>query len=375
MAAMRSSLAALCCIQAASRTTDLCAPVQPGEVEHQLDLSALPSTARVFVCDDRLPSRFVYVTGFYTQPELAELKRNPTGRPGGGPPRTKEEFLQFRAPPWVEDRVSRFLVIGNRSFDAWLEQGDASETVEGESLHHDRNYAADRFATMLSYVQAPASGGHTIFPYVGTRTGWGAARSEQDLKSLMALLPAQRELRSREGIVRSLQGFHANAAQRGGSRLPEIGRKLIKMCAAVRWAHGNATQYPYFAAAPEEGSAMFFWHWAKPQRQTSEDWVDVVPDWHPAGWHGRCAATGQRVVLRSFRHMTGLNCESDLEPTRTPPKRSDCAGFAEGACRNFSCERDGPDIMVTYRRPASWRDSISQLIMLMRRSIFGDGEL
>lgn len=358
----------------ASHTVGLCIPWQADIVEHQLDFSPLPSTAQVFVCGNHTRSRFVYIRGFYTNQELILLRNN-----------FREEARQgnsndgFKAPQWVEDRVSKFLITGSESHDAWLEQGDANDTVDGESLHIDRNHAQSRFATMLSYIQSPDSGGHTIFPYVGTLSEWGASRNEEDLNKLSTLLPSPWEVRKRSGVVIQLGGLHANSDQEDGlSKLAQIRPLTTKMCMAVKLAHEQGLPYPYFAAAPDEGSAIFFWHWLKTPTQTSQEWVDVVPDWHLEAWHGRCAARGKRIVLRSFRHMPGLNCKADLATTHNPPKRTDCVGFSvdgKYGCGKFACDNHGENIKVTYKKPTTWLDTMMKLIMPAWDYMFGHTEL
>lgn len=350
------SVIILLCSGGTNHTRDLCTPWRQEDVDFQLNFSVLPSTAKAFVCDGRRPSNYVWVEGFFTQKELQSLvdfqkrwKRKPT---------------YPNVPQWVEQRIAAFFGVGTTTDKTYRKsQHDFEESDDGDGMHLDENIhtdrlnAPDRFATMLAYIRAPKSGGHTLFPYIGSVPEWGQSHQAKELQESLTMFPEPWENRDHDGLVVEAGGLDVYDS----SMLPKIHRQMDSMCTAVRLASEQDSKYPYFAAVPEPGSAIFWWHWRRllPE-DSSQSWMDVVPDWHPAAWHRRCPCKGERLVLRSLIHSQALNCDFDSSRhpvpshgAQRPPRRGDCKGFLKDStygCGKFECREEGGHVKITYSK-------------------------
>jgi len=315
-----------------SGTAELCEPLTPNSTLYlSLNFTALPKGARAHVCGRNAMTPLIFIEDFLTAREVEKaLLLEYNAAAWKRPPAHGTESVRAKAKvnssmrSIVIERVLNVTAVASPRWDArsgavlpmlpdyqWIREENTHE--QPVHLHTDRNGRAERFLSVLLYMQRPIAGGHTLFPAMETRRGVPA--------SAQAL---------HQRVKETIRTHHQPASSHHKGFFMKDVKGAREMCAMLRdadrqlkdterqSAHPN---YPYFAVAPLPGSAAIWWHWGKTK-------AGMAPDVALSAWHGGCGVIGQKVLFRAFLHVPELlNCSHTEagSPVLLQPHRVDCA--------------------------------------------------
>lgn len=153
-------------------------------------------------------------------------------------------------------------------------------------FHHDRHSDARRTTSVVAYIQAPLSGGHTVFPTVLT-----PGRSELPHLAKQAAKQFPMDGRPWSHDLRLCYGDDDSNANHV-SRLQDASCEYLREADKLRQPYKE-----FFGIAPVPGDAVIFNHWDRKEKGTN---VIPSPEWNH--FHNGCGAVGpkSKVAIQYF---------------------------------------------------------------------------